>query len=92
MINKYQWHDEVERAFTNKLLTLSAISKISKHLYELAQKTDDNTKKELIKKQLKYKEICPTLAPFHFLATQTAMISTPPPLPPATRTIPIPTP
>ena len=56
-INKYQWHDEVERAFTNKLLTLSAISKISKHLYELAQNTDDNTKKELIKKQLKYNEL-----------------------------------
>ena len=56
-VNKYQWHDEVEKAFTNKLLTISTISEISKHLYELAQKTDDSTKKTLIKKQLKYKEL-----------------------------------
>lgn len=55
-VNCYKWNEEVEKAFCGKPLTSDIISKISKHLYELANNTDEYTKNALIEKGLKYRE------------------------------------
>lgn len=57
-INKYQWNETVEKSFSGKALTLSRISDIAKHLFDLAQNTDEYTKGILInEKNLKYTEV-----------------------------------
>ena len=57
MLNKYEWNKAVEKAYINKALTPSALSKTAKELYELSFKADPYVKGCLRSRLFQYSEI-----------------------------------